>query len=100
MDVLEEDKKSLKKWLTAKRNKRDWGINRHVQQINEEQQRQRDLEEAQAVHAARADSTGHEDKPWMAKTREVRSRLDDKKRDSAERWNRFAGTEGGGGRGL
>jgi len=37
---------------------------------------------------------------WSAKVGEVRNRLTDRKRASKDRWNRFAGTEGGGGRGL
>ena len=37
---------------------------------------------------------------WSAKVGEVRNRLSGKKRASKERWNRFAGTESGGGRGL
>jgi len=37
---------------------------------------------------------------WSAKVGEVRNRLTGQKRASKDRWNRFAGTEGGGGRGL
>lgn len=37
---------------------------------------------------------------WSAKTVSVRDRLTGKKRVSKERWNRFAGTSDGGGRGL
>jgi hypothetical protein len=37
---------------------------------------------------------------WMLKTAEIRNRITQKKRLSNERWNRFAGTEDGGGRGL
>jgi hypothetical protein len=36
---------------------------------------------------------------WSAKVDTVRNRLTGKKRASADRWNRFAGTSGGGGRG-
>jgi len=40
------------------------------------------------------------DKEWINKVATVRNRLTGKKRDSKERWNRFAGTGGEGGRGL
>lgn len=40
------------------------------------------------------------DKEWSDKVSKVRNRLTGKKRESKERWNRFAGTSGGGGRGL
>jgi len=40
------------------------------------------------------------DKDWSDKVTKVRNRLTGKQRESKERWNRFAGTEGGGGRGL
>ncbi len=36
---------------------------------------------------------------WSAKVEQIRNRLTGKKRESTDRWNRFAGTEGGGGRG-
>ena len=41
-----------------------------------------------------------DDKAWSDKTVSIRNRLNDRKRDSKERWNRFAGTGGEGGRGL
>ena len=37
---------------------------------------------------------------WSDKVATVRNRLTGKKRESKERWNRFAGTSDGGGRGL
>lgn len=37
---------------------------------------------------------------WSAKTQAIRNRLTDRKRQAQDRWNRFAGTEGGGARGL
>lgn len=36
---------------------------------------------------------------WSVKVSTIRNRLSDKKRTSDDRWNRFAGTEDGGGRG-
>lgn len=39
-------------------------------------------------------------KKFTDKVSKVRNRLTGRKRESKERWNRFAGTSGGGGRGL
>lgn len=36
---------------------------------------------------------------WSVKVSTIRNRLSDRKRTSNDRWNRFAGTEDGGGRG-
>lgn len=47
-----------------------------------------------------AEAKKEDDLVWSAKVGEVRNRLTDKKRASKERWNRFAGTESGGARGL
>ena len=37
---------------------------------------------------------------WSAKMQEIRDKNTGRTRQATERWNRFAGTEGGGGRGL
>ena len=90
------DKNTIKKLLTRKRNKRDWLIARQLQHNQYEAERTQQLAEQQKP----AESPPAEEKPWMAKTHEARNRLTDKKRGSAERWNRFAGTSESGGRGL
>jgi hypothetical protein len=41
-----------------------------------------------------------DDKVWSEKMVTIRNRLTNKKRDSKERWNRFAGTSDAGSRGL
>lgn len=41
-----------------------------------------------------------EEMVWSARVGKVRNRLTGKKRAAKERWNRFAGTSAGGGRGL
>ena len=46
------------------------------------------------------DAKQEDDLVWSAKVGEVRNRLTGKKHAAKDRWNRFAGTEGGGGRGL
>ncbi len=37
-----------------------------------------------------------EDQPWTAKTQMIRNRLTNQKRQSMDRWNRFAGTDAAG----
>ncbi len=101
MDVAEDEKKALKKLLLKKRHKRDWNLFGHAQKTREEKERFRD-EQARLLdsYTGAGDTSRASDKPWMAKAHEARNRLNDKKRTSAERWNRFAGTEDSGGRGL
>jgi hypothetical protein len=41
-----------------------------------------------------------DDKVWSEKMATIRNRLNNKKRDTKERWNRFAATSDSGGRGL
>lgn len=101
MTVLEEDKKSLKKWLARKRNRREFLIFQQLMQVREGQERI--LEEEEEKRLARRSSSDHKKEPdevWSAKTQEIRNRLNGKKRDAKERWNRFSGTEDSGGRGL
>lgn len=43
---------------------------------------------------------GGKEGQWSDKVSSVRNRLTGKKRESKERWNRFAGTSDAGGRGL
>lgn len=92
------DKKAKKKAQQKK--------NLHDQQIFEAM-RLRDLE-AERIEAleesrkpARTDGGKKAEEPlWSEKVSTIRNRLTGSKRQSKERWNRFAGTEGGGGRGL
>ncbi len=61
------------------------------------------IEDGKRKHEAKTrldDAKQEDDLVWSAKVGEVRNRLTGKKRASQERWNRFAGTEDGGGRGL
>ncbi|MCB0156462.1 MAG: hypothetical protein KDF65_16815 [Anaerolineae bacterium] len=91
------DKKQKKKAQLKK--------NRHDQQIFEAM-RLRDLEaeRVEEMELARtrkpSDDEKKEDPLWSEKVSKIRNRLTGNKRTSKERWNRFAGTEGGGGRGL
>ena len=38
----------------------------------------------------------NDDQPWTAKTQMIRNRLTNQKRQSMDRWNRFAGTDAAG----
>ena len=61
-----------------------------------DEERVRDLDEAKKPRPGEKS-----DSPvWSAKVATIRNRLDGKRRASKERWNRFAGTSDGGGRGL
>jgi hypothetical protein len=84
--------------------------NRHTQHINQqaevhERNRELDREREEEMRAASlASSRKAEGKPgntvWSAKMQEIRDKNTGRHRMATERWNRFAGTEGGGGRGL
>jgi len=65
--------------------------------------RQRRAEEVRVKDLAKVQAPKKEEKSnpeWSDKVSTVRNRLTGKKRESKERWNRFAGTSDGGGRGL
>lgn len=64
----------------------------------EEEKKKRD---AGLAAARQAEKTGKQAEPvWSARMQQIRDRNTGKLRDATERWNRFAGTESGGGRGL
>jgi hypothetical protein len=67
-----------------------------LQLRHSEEKLARDIERS---HKTRK-SENKSDKEWIGKVATVRNRLTGKKRDSKERWNRFAGTAESGGRGL
>lgn len=87
--------------------------NRRTQLINQaedEHARSRDLEKereekirksqlASSRAAAQRKSTNPEP-VWSAKLQQIRDRNTGRTRDATDRWNRFAGTADGGGRGL
>ena len=87
-----EDEKKKK---IRERNKRNWMIFQHAELHRE----QVDIG-APEIQGKIADQTVKKDeKIWSAKLSTIRNRLDNSKRLTDDRWNRFAGTEGGGGRG-
>lgn len=91
------NKKALKKLLIRKRNKRDLGIIHHQEQIAQQEEAR---QKAEAALIAPGSVVSDGEVVWSAKTQEIRNRLNGKKRMAGERWNRFAGTSDGGGRGL
>ena len=103
----EDDKKHAKKHKKLLQ----FFKNRHTRDINliaEEHALGRDLEKESEEEVrdmgARAARKGTEGAPgnvvWSAKLQDIRDKNTGRKRMAQERWNRFAGTEGGGGRGL
>ena len=60
------------------------------------------VKQQEVAHAeTRINMDGSAGEPiWSEKVSSIRNRLTGKKRDTKERWNRFAGTSSGGGRGL
>ena len=104
MSHHEEDSKKLKKKLQNLKNRRHQIINQHAAQHGRERdldlEREEELRE-DAREASERGAKGKKDEPaWSARMQEIRNKLDGRKRMADERWNRFAGTGGGGGRGL
>ncbi len=92
--------KAAKKAAIMARNKRHVLINEQAAFHDESQQLERNREEALREETAAQASVGADGEVvWSARLQEVRNRLTGKKRMAGDRWNRFAGTAGGGGRG-
>lgn len=92
--------RKAKKKAQDKKNKYQQMIYEMVRFRREEVALQESERRAQEAKKRQADAKKEDDLVWSAKMGEVRNRLTDKKRASKERWNRFAGTESGGARGL
>lgn len=68
-----------------------------------EKEREEKVKEAGRAASAKAAASKRQNPGnvvWSAKLQEIRDKNTGRARMAAERWNRFAGTEGGGGRGL
>ena len=87
------------------------GRQRHQQEINQmtadqarsrnlDQEREEELREAALESARIAEKTSDGKPVWSAKVQMLRNKNTGKLRAADSKWNRFAGTEGGGGRGL
>ncbi len=81
--------------------------NRYQQQLFElvrlrrvEEERVDELEEARKPKRDDQGKKTDDDPIWSEKVATIRNRLDGRKRESKERWNRFAGTSDAGARGL
>jgi hypothetical protein len=94
-------KKDKKKLLNKK--------NRYHQQLFEllrlRRQEEERVEDLEKEGRPKRDSEGKkrksdDDKIWSEKVATIRNRIDGRKRESKERWNRFAGTGSAGARGL
>ena len=100
MDVM-DDHKAKKKAIIRKRNKRDFVIRKMIEDKERENERsdedeakkQKTLEDYFSVPGQAA---GKGEK----KVSKFKARMTNSKKKSKERWNRFAGTSGGGARGL
>jgi hypothetical protein len=93
------DRKTKKKLLIA-RNKRHNIVNLMAERQEEESARIAADQEEQRQSLQGKPGNIVEEPVWSAKTQEIKNRLTGKKRAARDRWNRFAGTSGGGGRGL
>lgn len=72
----------------------------HERNRNLDREREEEIREA-ALTSSRKAEKGADGKPvWSAKLQMIRDKNTGRERMAKERWNRFAGTEGGGGRGL
>lgn len=94
MTVLMGDKKDKKKAL-VKKNRFQQEIFNFVRLKRQEEDRVEDLKEAMQPGPATPST-----EEWTDKVSTIRNKLTGQKRVSKERWNRFAGTSGGGARGL
>lgn len=90
-----EDKKARKKALAAKLHKQQMMM-QAFRTLREESDRIRD----EAAERMKSAPEPAEKAEWGDKVAVIRNRLTDRKRASRERWNRFSGTGGEGGRGL
>ena len=97
----------------SKKHKKQQLIQKHrhqqqIQQMDADLARSRDLDREReeelrdtALESARIAERTSSGKPvWSAKLQMIRDKNTGRKRMATERWNRFAGTESGGGRGL
>jgi hypothetical protein len=95
--------KKEKKKLQNKKNRYQQEIYNIVRLRRMEEDRVEALEEDRKPKRGREGKQKKEDgdkKVWSEKTATIRNRLTSKKRESKERWNRFAGTSDAGSRGL
>ena len=99
MDVM--DKHKAKKKAILKRNKHDFVVRKMIEDKQRENERaEEDEKKKQDSLEASYSVPGVIDGEAAEKVTQFKNRVTGKKRASRERWNRFAGTSGAGGRGL
>ena len=96
--------KKQKKKLQMLKNRHTLEINQqaevHARNRDLDREREEELREAALASARIAERTSDGKPVWSAKLQMIRDKNTGRQRMATERWNRFAGTEGGGGRGL
>lgn len=90
--------KEEKKKKQREKNRKDWIFFRQAEELRENVDIKAPTREDKPAERAPAKSEDKE-KLWSSKLSSIRNRLDNSKRVSDDRWNRFAGTSDGGGRG-
>lgn len=89
--------RKLKKKIIRARNKRNQLIFQHAQQHADNADQQ--IADDEAQRERRDPDNTVEDVVFSAKMQKIRNKITGKKRMAKDRWNRFAGTSGGGGQG-
>ena len=96
--------KKHKKLAQLLKNRTQQGLQAQADTLARERDRDREREEdvrAASTKSSRGAAKAADGKPvWSAKKQEIRNKNTGRKTMAKERWNRFAGTESGGGRGL
>lgn len=94
-----DDKKDKKKKQREK-NRRDWIIFQQAELLRENVDIGTPRHDGKRhEHREHHRKEGEEPPLWSEKLHSIRNRLDSSRRLSEDRWNRFAGTTDGGGRG-
>lgn len=91
------DSKKERKKAQVKKNRFQQEIFNFIRLKRQEEERVEDLKESMAPGGGEVSLPSE---ALTDKVATIRNRLTGQKRTSRERWNRFAGTSGGGGRGL
>jgi hypothetical protein len=97
--------KKHKKLAQILKNRLNQGLQQHADSAARERDLDREREEEKHRAASKssrsaAQKAGDKKPVWSAKMQEIRDKNTGRKTMAKERWNRFAGTESGGGRGL
>lgn len=96
--------KKIKKQQQLLKNRHTLHINQqaetHARGRDLEREREEELREAALTSGRAAEKTSAGEPVWSAKLQMIRNKNTGRTHMAKERWNRFAGTESGGGRGL